>query len=710
MAPAQVFTLIVLALLILAPLSGQGSPSRVHVLIVDSYHEGFAWSQAQSEGIKSALTSGLGERPLDLSVFHLDDRRFPDKRPDTDAYFDRLYRDQDINLIFSTDNAAWNFMKDRSWRLEKRVALVFAGVNDYVDDGRAGSLFMTGIAENFLSGRADTIKVALALLPATKRVVFTLDTTPTSLAIKHEFEGIKRFFPELVFDWITVEGIDAQLALVAGLGKGDIFMPIGTHRDASGTLLSYEEAMERLSAACPVPSFGFIENRIGHGIVGGKILTGLDHGRSAGELGIAILRGASPSSLQPIMDNPGRFIFDNRQLVRFGLSEAKLPLDAEILHRPVNPLAGIWGYLVVYTLVLLSLILIVILLVASRRRLKTAKTQLMESEKTLESYFENSPDAIFIADDQGRYLRANQSATTLVGYPAPRLLTMKVPDILMPESYEAGGAHFAKVIAEGKAYGELLFRKADGTPFWMSVHAVRLGKDQNLGICLDITKRLSDEESIRRSLSEKETLLRELYHRTKNNMYLIISLLGLREFELASEVDRVIFREMAGRIRTMALVHEKLYRSPDLSHILFDDYLRELVALLAEGLPAEGIRFEFDLEPVELSVDQALPLGLVIYELLVNSLRHAFPGGRGRVGLGLHPLRDGRTGRLELIAWDDGIGLPKGYDPAKGESMGFQVITSIVEHQLGGTISWVGAQGTRCSIVVPTSEAGSLER
>ncbi|MEI6874434.1 MAG: hypothetical protein WCL50_04795, partial [Spirochaetota bacterium] len=66
----------------------------MHILIVDSYHEGFAWSQAQSEGIKSALTSGLGERQFDLSVFHLDDRRFPDKRADTDAYFDRLYRDQ----------------------------------------------------------------------------------------------------------------------------------------------------------------------------------------------------------------------------------------------------------------------------------------------------------------------------------------------------------------------------------------------------------------------------------------------------------------------------------------------------------------------------------------------------------------------------------------------------------------------------------------
>ncbi|MEI6876493.1 MAG: sensor histidine kinase, partial [Spirochaetota bacterium] len=210
--------------------------------------------------------------------------------------------------------------------------------------------------------------------------------------------------------------------------------------------------------------------------------------------------------------------------------------------------------------------------------------------------------------------------------------------------------------------------------------------------------------------SEKETLLRELYHRTKNNMYLIISLLGLRESELSSEADRVIFREMSGRIRTMALVHEKLYRSPDLSHILFDDYLRELVALLAEGLPADGIRFEFDLESVELSVDQALPLGLVIYELLVNSLRHAFPEGRGRVGLGLHPLRDGRIGRLELIVWDDGIGLPEGFDPSKGESMGFQIVTSIVEHQLGGAISFGGVKGTRCSIVVPMGEAEKMTR
>ena len=675
---------------------------RFHVLVIDSYHEGFAWSEAQAEGIRAALVDGLGANTLDFSFFHLDDRRFPQKRSATSAYFMALYGEQAIDLIITTDNAAWDFMKGSDWRLARRVPLVFAGVNDYINDGKAGSLFMTGIAENFLIGRAETIKAAIALLPATKRIMLILDATPTSQAIRNEFMAIKGQFSGVAFDFITEENIDAQIKLAASLRPGDILVPIGTHRDSSGTFISYEESMERLSIACPVPSFGFIENRIGHGIVGGKILTGFDHGHSAGELALAILRGTAPSSLPPVMDNPGRYYFDHRQLARFGLAGGRLPPGSVILNRPPNTFEAIKYYLAAFALVVLVLGAILVILVVNRRRLETARDRLAKSEAELESYYESSPDAIFIADDSGRYVRVNRSASELTGYDRERLLSLSIPDILAPESIDAGREHFGRTMEDGKAYGELCLRRPDGSSYWMSVHTARIGPDKNLGIGRDITKRMADESQIRRSLQEKDSLLRELYHRTKNNMYIIISLLELREPELKEAADRFFFREMTSRIKTMALVHEKLYRSSDLANIRFDEYTRDLVALVVKSYPAQHISFHFEIEPISLPVDQALPLGLVLHELLLNILIHAFPDGSGNVRITLGVESGAR--RVRVSVDDDGRGYPQGFDPSKATTMGFRIITSIVEHQLSGTLEWSQDQGTRCILSFPLQD------
>ncbi len=682
----------------LVVLSAQSASRKYHILVIDSYHEGFAWSTAEFEGIKGALTAELSPNSLDISVFHLDDRRFHARLAITEAYFAQLYSDQSPDLIFTLDNAAYSFMRENRWRIGGHIPLVFAGVNDYLSDGREGELLMTGIAENFLSGRTDTLKAALALLPGTRRVVFTLDGTPTSLAIQKEFEAIKEQFPKLSFDFRTIEDLDGQLALVAGLGKGDIFVPIGTHLDASGTLLSYEEAMERLSAACPVPSFGFIENRIGHGLVGGKILTGYDHGASAGKLGLAILRGASPGSLLPLKDNPGQFFFDHRQMLRFGLSESLLPKGSVILFRPVDPLSAAWGYLLAYTVALVVLTTIVILLVASRRRLRVATERLARSESTLESYFENSPEAIFVADDAGRYLRVNRGASLMTGYSTTELLRLSVPDLLAPTSVDEGLSHFSRVFSEGRAYGELQFRRPDGSVFWMSVHAVRIGKDENFAIAQDITRRIEGEEGVKRSLVEKVTLLRELYHRTKNNMSVIIALLELQALERGDEALTKAFKEAENRIRSMALVHQKLYDAADLSHISLNDYISDLIELLTKSysVSSSEVAFDTEMEEVSVLIDSAIPCGLILNELISNALTFAFPEGRkGRITIA---LRRDKEGSIELFVADDGIGVPLGFDFRRDGRLGLQTIFGLAEEQLEGSVDFHSGAGLACRI------------
>lgn len=193
------------------------------------------------------------------------------------------------------------------------------------------------------------------------------------------------------------------------------------------------------------------------------------------------------------------------------------------------------------------------------------------------------------------------------------------------------------------------------------------------------------EAELRAALSEKETLLRELYHRTKNNLQVVSSMLKLHATELESAADRGIFRDVGNKIVAMALVHQKLYESGRLSSIAIRPYLSELAALQLEshGL-ADRISLEVEAEDRELPLESALPLALATSELVSNSLKHAFPGGRrGHVS-----VEFGKAGtRCRLRVADDGVGLPPGFSIEGRGRMGTRTLESIARHQLRGTLN-----------------------
>jgi PAS domain S-box-containing protein len=674
-----------------------------HVLVINSYHQGFSWTDEQDRGIRQALLDRFGPWGVDISVFNLEARHFPSRTAQSIAYFHTLYAEAGIDLVVTTDNLAWDFMKDSAWRIGRGIPLVFAGVNDFHDDGKLAGRLATGVAENFLSGRIDTLRAAAALLPNTRRFLFILDKSATSQAIRNEIEDIMPGFPGMGFEYVVEENLEAQRALAARQTEGTVIVPIGIHTDAEGTVLPYESSMERLAESAGVPCFGFIENRIGHGLAGGKILTGYDHGYRAGQLGAEILAGRPVGAVPAILDNPGRLYFDWKVLQRFNLPERSLPAGAVILNRPVGPLEEYRTYVIFLTVFVLIMLVALVLMVFGRRNLKRTQKQLLQSEMVLASYFDNSPNPIFVADDEGRYIRVNPSAAELTGYPAAQLLTKRVADLLTPESQAAGLRHFQGMMKDGRQYGELEFMRPDGRRYWMSVHAARIGGGQNLGIAQDITARIQADARLRQSLQEKETLLRELYHRTKNNMYIMTSLLALHEQDIKAPEDRLVFREMASRIQTMALVHEKLYSSESLSHIKFDGYIKDLAEMLAKSYGKPGISFTFVFHPVQMVLEMAMPLGLVLNELLMNSMRHAFADrDEGRINISME-LAEGPT--LVLSVGDDGAGFPPGFDPATAPSMGMQTINSIVEYQLRGKVGWNSRQGVSCILTIPLPDA-----
>jgi len=202
-------------------------------------------------------------------------------------------------------------------------------------------------------------------------------------------------------------------------------------------------------------------------------------------------------------------------------------------------------------------------------------------------------------------------------------------------------------------------------------------------------------------LMEKGIMLQEIHHRVKNNMQVIVSLLNLQAMKLADPEVRRIFDDSTGRIRSMALVHEHLYRSPSLLTIDFSGYLKALIPSLFLRSEYERVSYATEFEPVFLTIDQALPCGLIANELVNNSLRHAFPGGRS--GMIKILLKKDEHSRVILKVGDNGVGFGGDFEELKKTSLGFQIV-DILARQIQGTLSIERQGGT--TIILAFTLAG----
>jgi two-component sensor histidine kinase len=213
-----------------------------------------------------------------------------------------------------------------------------------------------------------------------------------------------------------------------------------------------------------------------------------------------------------------------------------------------------------------------------------------------------------------------------------------------------------------------------------------------VGVFHDITERKKAEELVAASLREKEALLREIHHRVKNNMQIISSILRLQGQYIKDPALNEVFKDCQGRIRTMALIHEMLYQSKGLARIDFKAYLQSLVGMLlrSQSNKAVTLRHQFDIDSLQLTMDIAIPVGLIANELLTNCLKHAFAGREK--GLVRVALKGHNDGAIELTIADDGRGLPADFAPEKSASLGLRLVR-ILTDQIKGKLEWRGTGG-----------------
>ena len=344
--------------------------------------------------------------------------------------------------------------------------------------------------------------------------------------------------------------------------------------------------------------------------------------------------------------------------------------------------------------------------ITERRR---AQHALRESEERFRLFVNGVRDyALLQMDGNGRIVSWNPGAERLLGYSEAEIVGQPSSILFVPEDIanELPRKELEKARISGRAEDERWHVRKDGSRFWCSGSTSRL--DQPGGslrgfakVMRDETERKQAREQLQASLTEKEALLKEIHHRVKNNLQVITSLLNLQAVAVEDAAIRQLFEESVNRVRTIGDIHELLYRSPDLARIDFNLYLIRLAETLLSfyGVDDKRIRVRIDAKDAVLAPSQAIPCGLIVNELLTNSLKHAFLDGRsGEIHVSLRCAGE----RCILTVSDTGVGLPQGLTIDDTTSLGLRLVSALA-HQLQGEVRLDATGGASYVIAFPAA-------
>lgn len=340
-------------------------------------------------------------------------------------------------------------------------------------------------------------------------------------------------------------------------------------------------------------------------------------------------------------------------------------------------------------------------------RLRTqAEIETALQEKTLllneiQQIIERAPDAMLVVDELGCIERINARMVQLFGYDREQLLGQSV-EVLIPERFRAGHGdsmknYFmspkARFMGEGR---DLFARRRDGSEVAVEIGLAPLETPKGLRVLaniVDISGRLRAQSVIESALREKTLLLNEIHHRVKNNLQIVASLLNLQAGRVSDPIFSELIAESEGRVRAMALMHQVLYERKDFARVELDVYLQRLSELLGQinGAARRGIVVRTHLKKLTLDLVRAIPLGLIVNELLSNIFKHAFPNGGGDVYVELIAKN---ASEAILVVRDNGRGIPADFSLEQSKTLGMQIVFLLAE-QIGAVLVIDGKAGTR---------------
>lgn len=388
--------------------NGDGIRSGYNVLVIHSYHEGFAWSDSISSGLRDGFAAA--PQPVDLSFAYMDSAGIS-----PEGYFPVLYNlyrveyaGKRFDLVIAADDNAFRFLSRYHADLFPEVPVVFCGVNDPDSAILDGWDECTGVVEEV--SLRETIDAALALQPGVAHLLVVNDGSPDGIANKKRLDAILPVFEGTIDIAYLADPSPAGVqSALAGLSDDTIVLVMTFWRDAGGQYYPWDASIGAIAAASRVPVYSVWEHYLDLGITGGKCIGGYDQGTAAADLAIRILRGEKASSIAFVRDIKSRFVFDHAALQRFGISESALPVGSEVINRPpaIIPvdIRVYWGTIAGIAILVLAIALLGLSLRRQQRverELRVNREKLralaMEQHRALEKIEENLEQMAILND------------------------------------------------------------------------------------------------------------------------------------------------------------------------------------------------------------------------------------------------------------------------------------------------------------------------
>jgi len=332
-----------------------------------------------------------------------------------------------------------------------------------------------------------------------------------------------------------------------------------------------------------------------------------------------------------------------------------------------------------------------------------------DSEKRVRKIVETLPLTIFEADRNGTFIFANASFYQEFRWTKIDLRHATLESIASDADKIKAREYHAQILEGVQAAYEFMAVRKDHTAFPALLRGVAIEKEGKItgvrGIILDISDRKAAEDAVRTSLEQKEVLLKEIHHRVKNNLQIISSIINLQSQFVKDQASLAVLKDSQHRIRSIALVHEKLYRSFDFEKIDLRVYCEQLCRELmgSYSVSLGHVQLVYDVEEYFIEIEKAIPCGLILNELVSNAFKHAFTNGRG--GVLTVGFRKNQGGRAVLWVHDSVGVLPEGYDPHTAASLGSQLISTL-SHQLGAKLEIDRVLGTTFRLSIPLKDTG----
>ncbi|WP_321403125.1 ATP-binding protein [Maridesulfovibrio sp.] len=713
-----------------------------NVLYLNSYQNGYKWSDEILEGVRSYFSeSGMN---IDMHIEYMDTKRFKGQEfmEILHSYYVFKYQKYKFSAIVVSDNNALNFMLRYRDTFFPGVPVIFCGINDFRPQVIAGLDNYCGVLEN--PDIKDNLDLALKINPEVRKVVVVGDQSVTSKAIREQIRQAEPLFKGILnFEYWNDMSLVDLLARSRTMGKKEILLFTPFYKGAHGELLSSEEVLSIISQNSPVMIFSVWEFLLGHGIVGGKLLSGTDQGRKAAEMVLHVLKTGKIPEQRVIKATNEYYMFDYNVLERFKISSSLLPEDSVIINEPdyFYKLDKQVFWTIIVSILGLSLILVMLVIsILQRRKVeKRIKAQLSFQEILMDTI----PLLICWKDKSQRYLGANHSFTDFFGLGSPwALVGLTDAEVDVHRRFaEQAAVWEKKVLQTGKPRMGInwsLIREGE-EPVWLEINKVPLYNEKGevvgtLSTAEDVTRKVNLEKQLLQSQKMEAigTLAGGIAHDFNNILTSIMNSveLALSDIEEGTltwkDLDRAIKAAQRGsrvvkQILTFSRPSQEGFKPTDIGEVV-----KETVDFIKASLP-RNIRVSAHVpEGAPLVMADPTQIHQVIMNLCTNSF-HALKGRGGRIDVALTTveveeeqaqfMRVAPGDYLRLEISDDGPGisveiLDKIFDPffttkgkAEGTGLGLAVVHGLIKGHGGGiSVNSVPHVKTCFEIFLPVKE------